>query len=50
MPEKKEDNRMMHIRLSLDTHKKLRIWAAEEDCSIQQLVSKILDREVQKRK
>ena len=50
MPVKKEDNRMLHIRLTPDTHKKLRIWAAEEDSSIQELVSKILDREVLKRK
>jgi predicted HicB family RNase H-like nuclease len=50
VPNKKEDNRMLHIRLTQETHKGLRIRAAEEDVSIQELVSRILDREAQKRK
>ena len=36
-------DRMIHIRLSAETHKKLRIRAAEQDVSIQALVESLIE-------
>jgi len=36
--------RMIHIRLSPETHKRLRVWAAEEDTTIQDIVSDMIER------
>jgi predicted HicB family RNase H-like nuclease len=50
MKDNKNPYRMIHIRLTEELHKKLRIWAAEEDTTIQELVFRTLDKEVQKKK
>lgn len=38
--------RMIHIRVSEDMHKKLRIRAAEKDTSMQKLVTEILEKDL----
>lgn len=42
--------RMIHIRVSPETHKRLRVWAAEEDTTIQDIVSGLIERGLSKRK
>ncbi len=41
-----EKNRMIHIRLEEEVHKDLRKAAAEEDTSLQELVSRVVSRTV----
>jgi len=43
MKTNRDDGRMIHIRLSAETHKKLRIRAAEQDVSIQALVESLIE-------
>ena len=38
-----EGQRMIHIRLSESTHRTLRFLAVEEDTSLQQIVSDLID-------
>ncbi|MBD3279908.1 toxin-antitoxin system HicB family antitoxin [Candidatus Dojkabacteria bacterium] len=44
------DSRMIHIRVSEEMHKKLRIGAAEKDTSMQNLVTDILEKAFSKGK
>lgn len=52
MPEKiknfkqNKSNRMIHIRLDEEVHKRLRIVAAEKDVSIQELVTSLIERDI----
>ncbi len=49
MPKKSKEldvGRMIHIRLSKDTHRGLRIRVAEEDTSMQDWVSTLIEREL----
>lgn len=49
---KSENNtgRLIHIRLSEDVHRRLRIRAAELDTSIQKWVSELIEKELSKSK
>jgi len=38
--------RMVHIRLKADTHRRLRVRTAEEDVSIQDWVAALIEREL----
>jgi predicted HicB family RNase H-like nuclease len=38
---------MIHVRLSADRHRQLRVLAAQRDTSIQGLVSALIERELQ---
>lgn len=49
--EKKSDNeRLIHIRLSGEIHKRLRIRAAELDTTMQRLVEQMVEKELAKKK
>ncbi len=41
-----EEPRMIHVRLSVDKHRQLRVLAAQRDTSIQGLVSALIEREL----
>lgn len=41
-----DDERMIHIRLKEKLHKRLRIHVAEEDTSIQEWVTALIEREL----
>ncbi len=45
----REDERLIHIRLSGDLHKRLRIRAAELDITMQKLVEQIIEKEFAKK-
>lgn len=47
---KKENQRLIHIRLSEKTHKKLRIRVAIEDCSIRDWVARLIESELGQKK
>jgi predicted HicB family RNase H-like nuclease len=53
MGKKKQANnskeRMVHIRLNPDTHRLLRVRTAEEDVSIQDWVTSLIERELKGR-
>ncbi len=42
-PEAQEEARLIHIRLKPETHKRLRVRAAEEDVSIQDWVEALIE-------
>ena len=42
----KNAERMIHIRLKADTHRRLRVQAAEEDVTIQNWVTSLIEREL----
>lgn len=42
-PDSQKEARMIHIRLKPETHKRLRIRAAEEDVSIQDWVEALIE-------
>ena len=46
---KSENERLMHIRLSEEVHKRLRIRAAELDITMQKLVEQMIERELGKK-
>ena len=46
----KEDVRMVHVRVSPELHKKLRVKVAEEDTSIQDWVAALIERELKRDK
>jgi len=46
----KESVRMVHIRLSPELHKELRVRVAEEDTSIQDWVAALIERELKRGK
>lgn len=39
----RDDSRMIHVRLTSETHKRLRIRAAELDTTIQKMVESVLE-------
>jgi len=45
-----KEGRMIHIRLSHDVHKRLRIRAAEHDTTIQKMVEEIIVKALDARK
>lgn len=45
-----ESGRTIIVRLSIETHKALRIRVAEEDTSIQKWVEALIERELHKKK
>ena len=47
---KGEDVRLLHIRVSEEIHKRLRIRAAELDTSMQNVVEQMIERELGKKK
>ena len=46
---KGENERLIHIRLSEEVHKRLRIRAAELDISMQKLVEQMIEKELGKK-
>lgn len=40
------DERMLHVRMSADTHRRVRIQAAEQDVTIQDWVTEVIEREL----
>ncbi|MCB9029580.1 MAG: toxin-antitoxin system HicB family antitoxin [Deltaproteobacteria bacterium] len=44
--EDQEDSRLIHVRLPVEIHKKLRIKTAEEDTTIQQWVTECVSKEL----
>jgi len=46
---KEDDQRMIHVRLTEETHKRLRIRVAEEDTSIQEWVAGLIIKELNKK-
>ncbi len=47
---KAENERLIHIRVSEEVHKRLRIRAAELDTTMQQVVEQIIEKEFGKKK
>jgi predicted HicB family RNase H-like nuclease len=45
-----DKNRMIHIRMNEELHKKLRIRAAELDTTIQQWVEALIEKNLEKKK
>ena len=45
-PKETETSRTIIVRLSIDTHKALRVRVAEEDTSIQKWVEALIEREL----
>lgn len=46
---KSENERLMHIRVSEEVHKRLRIRAAELDITMQKLVEQMIEKELGKK-
>lgn len=46
---KESEERMIHVRLSLGTHRALRLLAAERDTTIQRLVSQLIEDNLKRR-
>jgi predicted HicB family RNase H-like nuclease len=46
---KSENERLIHIRLSEEVHKRLRIRAAELDITMQKLVEQMIEKELGKK-
>jgi len=46
---KEDDPRMIHVRLTEEVHKRLRIRVAEEDTSIQEWVAGLITKELNKK-
>ena len=46
---KRESERLMHIRLSEEVHKRLRIRAAELDITMQKLVEQMIEKKLGKK-
>ncbi|HUT53126.1 MAG TPA: hypothetical protein VM658_07025 [bacterium] len=49
-PKKKDDLRMIHVRLDPETHKKLRIKCAEEDKGVQDFIRELIVKAVDRKK
>jgi len=45
-PNSRKPERMIHIRLKAEMHRRLRVQAAEEDVTIQNWVTALIDREL----
>lgn len=46
MPSAERRQRMIHVRLAAETHRRLRVRAAEEDRSIQDWVNGLIEKEL----
>lgn len=47
--QKKPNTRMIHVRISEDLHKRLRVCAAEEDTTLQDWVARAIRNELDRR-
>jgi predicted HicB family RNase H-like nuclease len=47
---KSENERLIHIRLSEEVHKKLRVRAAQLDITMQKLVEQMIEKELGRKK